>query len=70
MFRLPIPSYDEADPLHVDLVAAAGRAEELVAAIELPSVSFQAQRRLVRETLAADGVAGVLDELVTRLLDL
>ncbi len=70
IFQLPIPSFDGTDQLHQDLVSAAARAEEVVAAIELPTVSFQAQRRLVRETLAADGVAAELDGLVKQLLDL
>jgi hypothetical protein len=68
VFQVPIPVYDEANSVHADLVAVAARAETIVAAIDLPSVSFQAQRRLVRETLGGTGVAAELDELVAQLL--
>jgi hypothetical protein len=68
IFRLPIPQFDPGNPLHVELVRAAERAEQGVAAIELPTMSFQAQRRLVRRALARGGIAKELDGLVARLL--
>lgn len=70
VFQLPIPSYDEGNPLHAALVDAAERAEGVVAGIDLPTVSFQTQRKLVRATLASSGLAAALDELVTQLLNL
>jgi hypothetical protein len=45
------------------------RAEEVAMAAELPAgVSFQAQRRRMRETLSRDGVANEMNNLVTVLL--
>ena len=47
----------------------AERAEQAAAAIELPArVSFQAQRRRIREVLARDGVSGEINNLTTSLL--
>ena len=68
MFRLPIPEFDPRDRLHSDLVSAAARAEQVVATIELPTASFQVQRRVVRQSLTRDGLAKTLDDLVTQLL--
>ena len=69
IFRIPFPEYDPDDALHAELVAAATHAEDVVAAVELPAVSFQAQRRHLREALSEDGVAKTLDKLVARLLE-
>lgn len=68
VFRIPFPRFDPGDDLHAELVAAAAEAEEVAAGVELPKVSFQAQRRRIREALGAAGVAGSLDALVARLL--
>lgn len=70
IFQLPIPEFDDTDALHRDLVDAAAHAETVVAAVDLPIMSFQAQRRLVRGALSEDGVAATLDGLVARLLQL
>ena len=68
VFQVPIPLFDSANPDHVDLAELAAHAEEVAAAVELPQVSFQAQRRRVREALDADGVAKQIDDLVRALL--
>ena len=68
VFKVPIPLYSEDDPAHVRLADLADRAESVAAAVELPSVSFQAQRRRIREALAADGVASEIDDEVKALL--
>lgn len=66
---LPIPQYDASDPLHVELVAATERAEELATGVVLPAkVGFIRARGLIREALVADGVAGRIDVLVASLL--
>ncbi len=70
MFNLPIPRFDAADPLHLDLAAAAGEAEALAAVVPLPeSVKFQRARKLVRDALADAGLSQRIDALVVRLLD-
>ena len=68
VFRLPIPLYNPGDEDHRNLVTLAERAEEAAAAVELPAVSFQAQRRRIREALAGDGVGAAINELTTALL--
>ena len=68
VWRMPIPLYDPAVPLHRDLAALAEHAEQVSAQVDLPVQSFQALRRRVRQALEADGVAGDLDDAVTQLL--
>ena len=69
IFRLPIPKYDPANPDHRQLAAFAERAEQVAEAVELPDgVSFQAQRRRLREALTTDGVGVELNEATASLL--
>src|SRR5262249_47305432 len=69
IFQLPIPLYNSGSSEHRHLVELAERAEEAAAAVELTSgVSFQAQRRRVREALSRDGVGDELNNLTTALL--
>lgn len=70
MFNLPIPRFDAAQSLHLDLAAAAAEAEALAADVALPEgVKFQRARKLVRDALADAGLAERIDGLVARLLD-
>jgi len=69
VWTLPIPEYDDTDPLHRDLAAAAAHAETVAAAVELTdSQHFTAKRRAIRAALAADGVAAEMETLVDALL--
>jgi len=68
VWQMPIPLYDPTQPLHRDLVDLAERAEQVAAAVELSTQSFQALRRRVRQALEADGVATDLDTAVHALL--
>jgi hypothetical protein len=69
VWELAIPEYDRRDGLHRDLAAAAEQAEHVAAAVALTEgAHFMRQRRAIRDALAADGVAGRIDALVTRLL--
>ncbi len=69
VWTLPIPEYDEADPLHRDLAAAASHAEQVAAAVEVgESQHFTARRRAIRAALAADGVAAEIEAMVDALL--
>lgn len=68
VWQLPIPLYDPTSDLHSQLVDAARRAEEAAASVELPTTSFQALRRLIRQRLSDLGIAKELDELVRGLL--
>jgi len=69
VWTLPIPEFDAAETLHVDLAAAALYAAEVAARVELPDdAHFTAKRRLIRGALVADGVAETIERLVDALL--
>jgi SAM-dependent methyltransferase len=69
VWTLPIPEYDDTDPLHRDLAAAAAQAETVAAGVELTdSQHFTAKRRAIRAALAADGVAAEMEAMVDALL--
>ena len=70
VWRLPVPLFDAEDPLHRRLAALGQEAEELVGTVALPpGRRFEADRRAVREALAAGGIAPALDREVALLLD-
>ena len=68
VFRLPIPLYDPDNQNHERLVTLAGQAELVASNVALPSVSFEAQRRRVRQALVTDGVITQIDAIVKSLL--
>ena len=69
-WELRIPEYSQRDLLHRDLAAAATTAEKLAATVAIPEGAyFTTARKLIRDALAAHGVAREIDRLVTRLLD-
>jgi len=71
VWTLPIPEFDAAEALHTDLAAAAMHAADVAGRVELPNdAHFTTKRRLIREALAADGVAVTIERLVDALLPL
>ncbi len=71
VWTLPIPEFDAAEALHVDLAAAALHAAAVAARVELPDAAhFTAKRRLIRKALEEDGVAETIERLVDALLPL
>jgi SAM-dependent methyltransferase len=69
VWTLPIPEYDDTDPLHRDLAAAASHAETVAAAVDLTDARhFTAKRRAIRAALVADGVAAEMEAMVDALL--
>ncbi len=69
VWTLPIPEYDDAEPLHRDLAAAALRAEAVAALVPLTETQhFTAKRRAIRAALVEDGVAAEIEALVDALL--
>ena len=71
VWTLPIPEFDAAEALHMDLTAAAQHAAEVAARVELPdNAHFTTKRRLIRQALEADGVAETIERLVDALLPL
>jgi hypothetical protein len=70
VWELPIPEYDRRVGLHQELAVAAAEAELVVAQVPLrEGAHFTSQRRAIRAALTANGIAGRIDALVTRLLD-
>lgn len=69
VWTLPIPEFDAAEALHVDLATAALHAAAVAARVELPDdVHFTGKRRLIRQALIEDGVAEAIERLVDALL--
>ncbi len=69
VWTLPIPEYDDTDPLHRDLAAAATHAETVAAAVQFTDTQhFTAKRRAIRAALVADGVAAGIEAMVDALL--
>lgn len=69
VWRVPIPIYDATAESHRELARLAELSEEIAAGVDISGVrTFQAQRRLIREALAARGVASATDELVLKLV--
>jgi SAM-dependent methyltransferase len=68
VWQVPIPLYSPADARHVRLARLAEQAEALVSSLQLPRTRFEAQRRVVRETLAASPVGQAIEALVAALL--
>jgi hypothetical protein len=69
VWELPTPQFDSRNSLHRSLSIAAVEAQRVAAVVELKEgAHFTAQRRAIRDALAADGIAARIDALVTRLL--
>jgi hypothetical protein len=70
VWELPIPEFDRRQALHRELANAAAGAERVAAMVLLrEGAHFMRQRRAIREALAENGIAAVIDALVSRLLD-
>ena len=69
VWTLPVPLFDPADAVHAQLVDLAARAELIAAEADVSAHrTFQAQRRVIREALAARGISKEIDALVLELL--
>lgn len=68
VWRLPIPKFDQGDPLHAELVDLAARAEEVAAGVDAGTYGFQKHRRLVRDALAEASITDPLNKAVKILL--
>lgn len=69
IFALSFPAFDPDDPLHARLAELAERAEAVATQVNLDSRwQFQKARRVTREALQEDGVAGEIDAAVTDLI--
>ncbi len=71
VWRLPIPLFDDSDPVHRRLSDLGEKCAEVVAALDLSgSGNFVTLRRLVRSALAADPTATEINEIVLDLLSI
>ena len=69
VFNLPIPGFNEGDPLHCRLAEAGGTAEEVAGGLaEDEGEYFTRTRRRMRSALNADGVAALVEDLTIELL--
>jgi hypothetical protein len=69
VFTLPIPRFDSAASLHVDLANAAREAERAAAAVSLPEgAKFQRARKIIRTALTEAGIAPRIEALVARVI--
>lgn len=68
VWRLPIPKFDPADPLHAQLVDLAAKAEEVAAGVDAGTYGFQKHRQLVRNALAEAGITEPMNTAVKTLL--
>jgi hypothetical protein len=68
MFELPIPKFDAAEPIHVELAEQAVEAEAIAAKVDVDGLGFVAARGRIRDALRTNGVGGQIEALVVRLL--
>lgn len=68
-WNLPIPLFNRKNRLHLDLAAAAAKAEKVSVSVVKGAEGFQRHRSDVRAAIAADGVGRRIEELMERLLD-
>lgn len=68
VWQAPIPLYDPSEAAHRNLVEIGQRATQIAAYVDLPSQSFQALRRRVRQAFDTEGLVGEWDTAVTELL--
>jgi hypothetical protein len=64
-WKLPIPAFDDSNPLHSDLATLSKRATEVAAAaVVSDDVAFPAARAALRRELESDGVLAEIDSAV------
>lgn len=69
VWYVPVPEFDPKKADHQHLVYLAERAERVAASVKLlDGMGFQAARRLIRQSLLADGVASEIDGAVSALV--
>ncbi len=70
VWRLPIPVYEAANPLHAQLTELAEQAEIIAGDVNLDGVGFQKARQLIRSALDAAGITSAIDSVVVQILGL
>lgn len=68
IFQIPIPLFDPDNEQHAELIRLAREAEVTVGALEVLPVSFQAQRRHIRQALDTAGLNTAIDVAVEAIL--
>lgn len=68
VWRLPIPTFNKDDNLHLEIVELAYQAEGVAAGLDLEGLGFQKARKVVRDALAKAGLHSRLNDAVGSLL--
>ncbi|MBN9743817.1 hypothetical protein DMP23_22525 [Amycolatopsis sp. A1MSW2902] len=68
VFNVPIPRFDPKNPLHLDLVDLALRAQNVASEVDVAHGSFQVKRRKVRDALSLSGISGEIDAIVKKVV--
>ncbi|MEJ7831473.1 MAG: N-6 DNA methylase [Nocardioides sp.] len=68
VWKLPIPTYDSTNDLHLEIARLAGELTEEIGAQEFRSANFVTTRKDLRAHLAASALGQELDALVVELL--
>lgn len=68
VWMLPIPTYDEDNALHQQLVDLARRSEEIAEVCDISDMGFQQARKVIREALTEASITEELNALVSALL--
>lgn len=69
VFSAGLPQFDPANGAHRQLAQLTARAEVVAAGVDLrPSWQFQKARRVIREALGEDGVAGEINRVVVEVM--
>jgi hypothetical protein len=70
VWELSVPEFDRRQALHRELADCAAEAERVAAVVPLrEGAHFMRQRRAIRDALAENGIAAMIDALVAHLLD-
>jgi len=69
VWKLPIPAYDPADPVHQQITELAEQLEVELAQAPLRSDYFVTSRRQLRSAIASSAAGQALDQLVRQLID-
>ncbi|WP_141743029.1 N-6 DNA methylase [Corynebacterium sp. HMSC11E11] len=68
IFDVPIPMFDEANPIHQRLAELGLEAEELAATVDTGALKFQGARKRIRTALDGAGISAKINSAVLELI--
>lgn len=66
--KVPIPRFDQANPLHGELASLGGRAERVATRAYDPDTTLARNRIAVKKAIADDGTSGRIDGICAKLM--